>query len=351
MDRPRRVLIVDDSATMRRLIRTGLEVDRRLQIVGEASTAREARDLVKSLMPDIMTLDIEMPGMDGLEFLDRLMKARPMPVVMVSSLTAKGSEAAIRALSLGALDCVEKPRFGAAQTTFAHLAELLYVLSGSPIADHRARGRSGGAAPDASFRWNGKLLLIGSSTGGVDALERVFSQFPANCPPTLVTQHMPEQFLVSFAARLDSSVFPSVRVAHDAEEIRQGEILLAPGGSHHLHVDRSDMFKIRLSDRPKRSGHRPSVDEMFMSAIPHAALLTAGVLTGMGRDGADGLLALRQAGASTFAQNRETCVVYGMPRVAAEIGAVQHVLPLSDIAGRLLLETKTATKAEREASE
>lgn len=350
MDRPRRVLIVDDSATMRKLIRNGLDGDSRLQVVGEASSAREARDQVKALAPDIMTLDVEMPGMDGLEFLDRLMRARPMPVVMVSSLTAKGSEAAVRALSLGALDCVEKPRFGAARATFAHLADVLYELSASSVSARRTSTDRVAVTHDPRYQWHGKLVLIGSSTGGVEALERVFSQFPANCPPTLVTQHMPAQFLVSFATRLDTTVLPHVRVASDGEKIRQGEIAIAPGGDYHLHVDEHDMFKVRLSDRPKRSGHRPSVDEMFLSAVPHAPRLIAALLTGMGRDGAEGLLALRNAGASTIGQNKQTCVVYGMPRVAAEFGAVQHVLPLNDIAERLLSKAEKEPRLEREAS-
>lgn len=328
-----RVLIVDDSHTMRRLIRAGIETHPRIEIVGEAASATEARDAVKALRPDVMTLDVEMPGMSGIEFLERLMRARPMPVIMLSTLTGAGTEASILALSLGAVDCVEKPRFGAARETFDHLSKLILVAADARIRSPRPR-----AAPvsaDPGWTWNGNWILIGSSTGGVEALETVLHGFPAHCPPTLITQHMPEQFLRSFAARLNTNLAPTVRIATDGHLPRPGEVIIAPGGIGHMEIA-PDGKALRLVAGPKRSGHRPSVDAMFGSARPHATRMIAAILTGMGRDGAEEMRNLRQAGARCIGQDADTCVVYGMPRVAQELGAVEEQLPLARIGGRLL---------------
>lgn len=334
-----RVLIVDDSPTMRRLIRAGIDTHPRIQVVGEAGSAREAREAVKALRPDVMTLDVEMPGMSGIEFLERLMRARPMPVIMLSTLTGSGSDASVKALSLGAIDCLEKPRFGAAAETFRQLTDMLLVA-----ADARVKSPGLAAvpapAPDPSpgapqWRWNGRWLLIGASTGGVDALETVLRGFPADCPPTLITQHMPAAFLRSFAARLNALVAPSVRIATDGDRPVPGDILIAPGGEHHLRVV-PDSQTVQVPIGPKRSGHRPSVDEMFASAVPMGPKIVAAILTGMGRDGAAELLNLRRAGASCIGQDAESCVVYGMPRVAHEIGAVSEQIPLQRIGARLL---------------
>jgi two-component system chemotaxis response regulator CheB len=332
-----RVLIVDDSATMRRLIRKGLESDPGLAVVAEAGTAREARDAVRSLSPDVMTLDIEMPGMDGLEFLRRLMNAHPMPVIMLSSLTAKGSEAAVRALSLGAVDCVEKPGFGQAGATFVDLAEKLHAARQARVL-RRPATRRPARQPAKMRRWNGKWILIGASTGGVEALEAVLRGFPADCPPTLITQHMPAQFLESFAARLDAALAPKVRIAGDGDRPKQGEVLIAPGDRAHLRLAASGKA-LRLIDGPKRAGHRPSVDEMMLSAVPFGPRIVAAILTGMGRDGAEGMRALRRAGAVCFGQNEATCVVYGMPRVAMELGGIDREVPIGEMGDSLLAET------------
>ncbi|MCL4105377.1 UNVERIFIED_CONTAM: hypothetical protein GTU68_055508 [Idotea baltica] len=279
---------------MRRLVRFHLEKDSRLKVVGEASSAEAARPMIKALNPDVLTLDVEMPGIGGISFLGHLMRLRPMPVVMVSSLTQAGSDFAIQALSLGAVECVAKPGIG--KSSFSEdLAELVFQAAHS-----RQRPRnlqpSHQQSDKPGFSWNGKLLLIGASTGGVEALERVLSSFPPDCPPTLISQHMPESFLRSFAKRLNDGMSATVKLACDKEKLQKGHIYLAPG-----------------AERIARD-------------------VIAILLTGMGRDGAYGMKQLWQAGAHTIAQNEETSVVFGMPRVAIELGAVADVLPLEAIA-------------------
>jgi two-component system chemotaxis response regulator CheB len=264
------------------------------------------------------------------------MLARPMPVVMVSSLTGKGTEAAVSALSLGALECFEKPRFGAARDTFARLADVLVDLSSaSPKSRGTIRHGVSRTAVARERRWNGKKVLIGSSTGGVEALETIFADFPHDCPPTLVTQHMPAPFLSSFATRLNANVQPAVRLARDGDRVVEGEILIAPGGDCHMVVDPAGDV-LRLRPGAKRSGHRPSVDLLFLSAVPQAKDFVAALLTGMGRDGAEGMAALRAEGAKTIAQDENSCVVYGMPRVAHMLGGVERTVPLARIASELL---------------
>jgi two-component system chemotaxis response regulator CheB len=335
--RPVRVLIVDDSASMRRLIRLALEEVPEIEIVAEAGTARQARDAVNAHAPDVMTLDVEMPGMDGIEFLRRLMRARPMPVVMISSLTRAGSEAAVRALSLGAVDCIAKPRFGSAAATFGSLGETVRMAARARL---RAGPRRAPAEPlyprAGNFDWNGKMALIGASTGGVEALETVLSGFPENCPPTLITQHMPAQFLTSFANRLAASCAPEIRLAKDGDRPRQGLVLIAPGGDVHMVLSTAQKNLLALRHAPKRSGHRPSVDELFLSAVPCAADVVAVILTGMGHDGAEGMRALHCNGAQCLAQDRSSSVVYGMPRVAVDMGGVHASVALEEMARAIL---------------
>lgn len=329
-----RVLIVDDSPTMRRLLRVLLEQDDRIEICAEAGTASEARDAVNSYRPDVMTLDVEMPKMSGIEFLERLMRHRPMPVVMISTLTKKGSKAAVDALALGAVECIEKPRFGTTEARFQSLANTLVVAAKSRPNQIRSKP----APPPANFVGaTDKVILLGGSTGAVEAFENVLTGLPANCPPVLITQHMPEAFLVSFAARLASRAAPKVRLARDDEPLTQGTVLIAPGGPFHLNLRRVGAeIRTKLVEGPPCSGHRPSVDSMFLSAVPFAERIIGGILTGMGRDGAEGLLALREGGATTIGQSADSCVVFGMPRVAGEIGAVQEWVDLSQISQRLL---------------
>lgn len=280
---PKRVLIVDDSATIRRLIKSRLQTDSRIEVVGEASDAYQARELIKELSPDVLTLDVEMPGMSGLEFLRKLMRLRPMPVVMVSSETHEGSHTALEALSIGAVDCVGKPTSGGLRDAFMDLAELLVCAADARI---KSEARVSKVTIPSDFRWNGRAALIGSSTGGVEALETVLSGYPENCPPTLIAQHMPAPFLASFARRLDTRMAPKVVLAQDGAVLEQGTVYLAPGGLCHLAYDGAKGTHSRLLFTDKCRGYRPSVEVLFRSAIPWADRVTAVMLTGMGSDGA-----------------------------------------------------------------
>jgi two-component system chemotaxis response regulator CheB len=328
-----RVLVIDDSATMRALIRATLSRDPGIEVIGEAADPLQAREAIKRLNPDVITLDIEMPNMNGLDFLERIMRLRPMPVVMVSTLTVKGADATLTALELGAVDCVAKP-VTAGPNAFDELA-----LKVKTAAAARVRPRTQGQPAVAVPRYapNGRIVAIGSSTGGVEALITLISGFPANCPPTVITQHMPASFTGSFAARLDRLTAPKVSEAVDGEQLVPGRVYLAPGGATHLEVAGSTTLRCRLVASELVNGHRPSVDVLFHSVARCAGRSAVGViLTGMGRDGAAGLLAMREAGASTLGQNESTCVVYGMPKAAMESGAVERQLPLERIAGSIL---------------
>ncbi|WP_149866323.1 protein-glutamate methylesterase/protein-glutamine glutaminase [Tropicimonas marinistellae] len=330
----KRVVIVDDSATMRGIIRQCLQMDGRFDVVGEASEPYQAREIIRATNPDVLTLDVEMPRMDGITFLEKLMRLRPMPVVMLSTETHRGSDAAIEALSLGAVDCIGKPRAGSRETLH-DLAERVFVAASAQVPGRTPRPVPSGEA----FQWNGKIVLIGASTGGVDALERVLGEMPRNAPPVLVAQHMPASFLESFAERLSKRISPNVALARDGEEIRQGEVRIAPGGDSHLVVSmRGERPWCRLEPGEKCNGHRPSVDVLFRSAVPVAPQVVCVILTGMGRDGAEGMRELHDAGARTIGQDRQSCVVYGMPRVAAELGAVRITEPLDGVASAILKE-------------
>ena len=344
MSSPARVLVVDDSATMRGLITAVLNADPEVNVVGQAGDAMEARAAIKQLNPDVVTLDIEMPNMNGLEFLDKIMKLRPMPVIMVSTMTHRGAEATLAALEIGAFDCVGKPVPGDSRP-FGDLAEKVKAAARS---QHRYQGAAKAApaapAPANDFRVGRKIVAIGSSTGGVEALITVLQKFPRNCPPTVITQHMPPTFTKSFAERLNRLCAPVVEEATDGARLEIGKIYLAPGGDRHLQVVNASAPSCRLVDRPPVNGHRPSVDVLFDSVAELAGRNAVGViLTGMGRDGASGLLKMRHAGARTLGQNEKTCVVYGMPRVAHELGAVEQQLPLGSI-GEEILKLTAARK-------
>ncbi len=341
-----RVLVVDDSATMRGLISAVLNSDPEVRVVGQAGSALEARAAIKELDPDVVTLDIEMPNMNGLEFLEKIMTLRPMPVIMVSSLTHRGADATLAALEIGAFDCVSKPRPGEPRP-FGDLAEKVKAAAraGRPPVRRPAPYVPTPVAPPVSdYRVGHKIVAIGSSTGGVEALISVLQKFPANCPPTVITQHMPQTFTKSFAERLNRLCAPVVEEAYDGARLEIGKVYIAPGGDRHLQVVNQAAPACRLLEREPVNGHRPSVDVLFDSVAELAGRRAVGViLTGMGRDGAAGLLKMRHAGAKTIGQNEKTCVVYGMPRVAYELGAVEQQLPLGSI-GEEILKITAARK-------
>ncbi|MFC5344369.1 chemotaxis response regulator protein-glutamate methylesterase [Brevundimonas staleyi] len=329
-----RVLVVDDSPTMRGLITAALRRDPEIEVIGSAADPLEARALIKELNPDVITLDVEMPNMNGLEFLEKIMRLRPMPVVMVSTLTQAGAEITLQALEMGAVDAVGKPGAGVtAQEAFAEL-----TLKVKTAARSRVRRREAAEAPRprADYRANADhILAIGASTGGVEALLTIVSAFPANCPATVITQHMPATFTPSFAARLDKASAATVTEATDGALLMPGHVYLAPGGMTHLEVSGTTP-RCRLVQGDTVSGHRPSVDVLFQSVARLKRPMTGVILTGMGRDGAQGLLEMRNAGARTLGQDEASCVVYGMPRVAHEIGAVERQLPLARLSSAIL---------------
>lgn len=337
---PFRVLLVDDSPVILGLLSLNLSRHPMIEIVGTAADAYEARDKIKSLSPDLITLDVEMPRMSGLDFLERIMRLRPMPVVMFSSVTRDGSTAAIRALSLGAVDVLVKPVAGMDDAFVEDMATRIVTAAQTSLPHPTiAKGLQRIDTPVRSAtlrRWNGRIVLIGASTGGVAALETVVSGLPVNCPPVVISQHMPDSFLRSFVVRLNDRSQQRVVVAEDGVKLEQGTIYMAPGGDSHTGVEerRGDIFCRRI-DGPKRNGHYPSVDELFNSAQGFADRVIGVILTGLGKDGAEELAMLHQAGAATIGQNRDTCVVYGMPRAASELGALDRELPVGEIAAEI----------------
>ena len=331
-----KVLIVDDSATMRSLIGAVLRRDPEIRVVGTAGDPLEARAKIKELEPDVLTLDIEMPNMNGLEFLEKIMRLRPMPVIMVSTLTQKGADATLEALEIGAFDCIGKP--GPDTDVIAAFGELVDKVKAAAKARVRPTGQSSGqVAAGPRFVPNGKIVAIGSSTGGVEALLTVLSRFPANCPPTVITQHMPATFTKSFAERLNRACAAEVAEAWDGAPLTTGKVYLAPGGLTHLEVSGQSQHRCSLREGDLVNGHRPSVDRLFHS-VAHAAGAKAvgAILTGMGRDGAQGLKAIRDGGGRTLGQDEHSCVVYGMPKAAADLGAVERQVSLERIGDAIL---------------
>ncbi|CAP55631.1 protein-glutamate methylesterase/protein-glutamine glutaminase [Gluconacetobacter diazotrophicus] len=335
MEKPIRVLVVDDSRTIRALIKRSFGQNPDIVVCGEAANPIEARDLIIQDQPDVITLDVEMPGMNGLQFLEKIMRLRPIPVVMVSSLTARGADTAITALQMGAFDCFPKPSSVVGADAFAGLARLVIQAARShPVA--RLPRRDPASPPRQHADWGHSigLIAIGASTGGVEAIEEVLSGFPAQSPPIVICQHMPALFTASFANRLDQKIAAlSIGEARDGEVLAPGVVRIAPGGDRHTVVERRDgRYVTRLVKSPPVSGHCPSVDVLFGSVARQAGNDALGIiLTGMGQDGAEGLLAMRHAGAQTIAQDKASAVVYGMPRIAAEIGAASRIVPLCQI--------------------
>ena len=340
-----KVLIVDDSALMRALLTEIIGGAADLEVVGAAPDPIAARDMIKVLNPDVLTLDVEMPKMDGLEFLGRLMKLRPMPVVMISSLTAKGSEVTLQALELGAVDFVAKPRAESVSLLQGYTEEIRDKIRAAKGA-HLRRPPSLAAAPVqrvaapsglSSRVLNEKIIAIGASTGGTEAIKEVLVRLPAEVPGIVMVQHMPETFTPSFAKRLDGLSALRVIEAQGGERIMPGHAYLAPGHSHMTIKRVGNGWVTELNQAEPVNRHRPAVDVLFNSVAKEVGRNAIGViLTGMGKDGAQGMLAMRQAGAWNIGQDQESCVVYGMPREAAQVGAVDEVVSLNNVAPRVL---------------
>lgn len=340
MARPIRVVIVDDSALMREMLKDIVSQEPGMEVAGVARDAYEAREIIKATNPDVITLDIEMPKMDGLAFLEKIMTLRPTPVIMVSSLTREGADATIRALELGAVDCVAKPGGSEGlgfEATARELVDKVRMAAGARLSMRRPVQPAGTLPVPRKAGSGTRLIAIGASTGGVERIRDVLAAMPAGCPPIVVTQHMGPNYVASFAARLDRLSAPSVQLASHGARLAQGVVHIAPG-DRHLSVARdSQGFVCHLTDAPPVSGHRPSVDVLFGSVAKAAGAHAVGViLSGMGRDGATGLLAMRRAGAFTIGEQESSCVVYGMPRAAFEAGAVAVELPLSQIPAEML---------------
>jgi two-component system chemotaxis response regulator CheB len=343
-----KVLIVDDSALIRSVMSEIIRQQPDMEVVGVAPDPIVARDLIKQTNPDVLTLDVEMPRMDGLDFLEKLMRLRPMPVVMVSSLTERGSEITLRALELGAVDFVTKPKLSIQSGMREYtdlIADKIRAASQAKIKARRItppdlnKVAADGALPQIRnpLTSSEKLIIIGASTGGTEAIKEFLVQMPSDCPGILVTQHMPEGFTRSFARRLDSLCKISVKEAESGERVLPGHAYIAPGHSHLLLARSGANYVTQLDQGPPVNRHRPSVDMLFNSAAACAGKNAVGViLTGMGKDGAAGMLTMKNAGAYNFAQDEATCVVFGMPREAIAVGGTHEVGPLNALPGMVL---------------
>ena len=333
-----RVLVVDDSALVRDILRQGLNADPSIEVVGVAGDPYQARDKIVQLQPDVLTLDVEMPRMDGVEFLRRLMPQHPMPVVMVSALTEKGKQITLDALEAGAVDFISKPKAGLARGLTAMMDELRTKVHAASTANVKHFKRSSGKpvqrlAMRSLAESSDKIVAIGASTGGTEAIRELVTRFPATFPGTVIVQHMPSGFTRMFAERMHSLCAMDVKEAEDKDRVRPGRILVAPGGMH-LRVQRSGaIYLARVQPGGLINGHCPSVEALFDSVAENVGRNAVGVmLTGMGADGADAMLRMREAGARCFAQDEASCVVFGMPREAHARGGAERLVPLKEMA-------------------
>lgn len=341
-----KVLIVDDSALVRQLLTKVLGSDTGIEVVGVAADPVIAQEKIRLLQPDVLTLDVEMPRMDGLTFLDKLMRARPMPVLMVSSLTERGCETTLRALELGAVDVVAKPKLDIERETQEIARELVQKVKAAAM----SRVRRGGAArttavvpsaeasaPRPLAGATHKVIAVGASTGGTEALREFLGALPADSPGLVIVQHMPANFTRAFAQRLNQACRIRVAEAKDGDRVLPGHALLAPG-DFHMVVERSGaQVSVRLNQSPRLNHHRPAVDVLFQSCAAQLGRhAVAALFTGMGSDGAQGMLAMRRAGARTMAQDEASCVVFGMPKEAIALGAAEEVVPLHRAAEAVL---------------
>jgi two-component system, chemotaxis family, protein-glutamate methylesterase/glutaminase len=362
MEKKIRVLVVDDSAVMRQLLAEILGSDPQIEVVGTASDPYVARDKIKSLNPDVLTLDVEMPRMDGLAFLRNLMRLRPMPVVMCSSLTQQGADVALDALALGAIDFVAKPKVdvvhgmkGSAQEIIAKVkvaarARVQPLIDRPPpsVEQHDADAVLPKRVASAQSSTADRIVAIGASTGGTEAIKEVLVNLPADIPGIVIAQHIPKAFSGAFAARMNACSNLAVCEAQDGQPILAGHAYVAPGDQHLVVVREGAGYQCRLSDGALVNRHRPSVDVLFRSVAQSAGCRSIGViLTGMGRDGAEGLKEMREAGASTIAQDEDTSVVWGMPGAAWQIGAAQALYALPHIAARIVNLTTAGSSTEQ----
>ncbi len=333
--KPIRVLVVDDSAIVRRILSLAISQHQDLQVVGTASDPFIARDKILELKPDVVTLDLEMPRMDGLTFLKKIMKYHPLPVIVISSIGQASATHAMEALRLGAIEVFAKPD-GA--SSFGELATTLpYRIRAAAQSKRISPLNSAQQEPLPESAGHQFLIAIGASTGGTEAIERIVTQMPADCPPIVIVQHIPPVFSSAFANRLDKMSKIHVKEAEDGDAILPGRALVAPGNIHMILRNSQDGLRVALREGPLVCYQRPSVDVLFKSiADCLGGNCVAALLTGMGSDGAQGLLKLRQAGARTVTQDEASCVVYGMPREAVKLGASERVLPLGRIATALL---------------
>lgn len=344
-----KLLIVDDSALIRQMLKVIFSEAEDIEVVGTASDPLIARDKIKALNPDVLTLDVEMPRMDGLTFLRNLMRLRPMPVVMISTLTAKGAEVTLEALALGAVDFVAKPKADVPKALHDYANEIITKVRMAAKVKVKAldAGRSAASSSNAAqtkcpsnrhFRTTDKIIAVGSSTGGTEALKKLVSMLPQDAPAIVVTQHLPVAFSASFAKHIQEAGVMNACVANDGQLILPGNIYIAPGDQH-LRVDRDGARYIcRLNDGPPVNRHKPSVEVLFQSVADNVGKNAIGVmLTGMGADGAKAMLSMREAGAINIAQDEATSVVWGMPGEAFKQGAVHHLLPLDSIAEQILV--------------
>jgi two-component system, chemotaxis family, protein-glutamate methylesterase/glutaminase len=342
-----KVLIVDDSALVRRMLTEMLSSDASITVLGAAHDAYDAREKIKALNPDVLTLDVEMPRMDGVTFLRNLMRLRPMPVIMVSSLTDKGAEVTLDALSIGAVDYLPKPKIDLAATLADYKEELIAKVKAAASARLRAPTTTTASAsadailakrdPLRQLRTTERIIAIGASTGGTEAIKEVLIRLPPDTPGIVITQHIPKLFSGAFARRMDACCQVSVCEAEDGQQILRGHAYVAPGDMHLLLVRDGARYVCRLDEGPPVNRHKPSVDVLFRSVAQQAGRNAIGViLTGMGKDGALGLKEMRDAGARTVAQDEATSIVWGMPGEAVAVGGAADVLPLGDIWSRVL---------------
>jgi two-component system chemotaxis response regulator CheB len=348
-----RVLIVDDSASVRQMLTQILESDPAIEVSGVASDPYIAVERIRQIPPDVITLDVEMPRMDGLTFLDRIMSQHPIPTVICSTLTESGSEVALQALERGAVDIITKPKVGTREffeESRFRICETIKSAAGARLKKHRIN-RPVHVAPKltadavldrppvngAMIQTTEKVVVVGASTGGTEALREFLEAMPADCPGIAIVQHMPENFTARFAERLNQTCRPTVKEAANGDSVIRGQALIAPGNRHLLLKRSGARYYVEVNDGPLVSRHRPSVDVLFRSAARYAGRNSVGVImTGMGDDGARGMLEMKQAGAVNVAQDEHSCIVFGMPAEAIKLGGVDRVLPLERIAGEVV---------------